>query len=109
MVDESPSMSDKRQKLNYSTSASELTTSGDLQKKFEPDEVNIKRLPIEDAFVKSGAFGRFNFASSAINTVVNGACMFFFNSFSFLEVEPQVVCDINGETVDGSNYKGGND
>jgi len=47
---------------------------------------------LEQAFHRSGAFGRFQFASSAVNTIVNGACMFFFNSFTFLEVEPQVMC-----------------
>jgi hypothetical protein len=72
-------------------SNADITQSNDI---LVNPEVNIKRLPIEDAFVKSGAFGRFNFASSAVNTIVNGACMLFFNSFSFLEVEPQIKCKV---------------
>lgn len=31
-----------------------------------------------------------------MNTIVNGACMFFFNAFSFIEVEPQFKCKLNG-------------
>lgn len=27
-----------------------------------------------------------------MNTIVNAACMFFFNAFSFIEVEPQIKC-----------------
>jgi MFS family permease len=58
--------------------------------------INIKRLEIEDAFILSGAFGRYQFAQSFVNTIVNGATMFFFNAFAFLEVVPQIRCMING-------------
>jgi hypothetical protein len=53
------------------------------------EPVNIKKLKIEHAFTQAGGFGRFQLISAAVNTIVNGACMFFFNSFTFLEVEPQ--------------------
>jgi len=80
-----------------------VSTSNDLTKATEeetlPEGNNIKRLELEQAFHRSGAFGRFQFFSSAVNTIVNGACMFFFNSFTFLEVEPQVMCDIDGKTI----------
>jgi len=43
-----------------------------------------------------GAFGPYQFFQSFVNTVVNGATMFFFNAFAFLEVVPQIQCMING-------------
>ena len=44
-----------------------------------------------------GAFGPYQFFQSFVNTVVNGATMFFFNAFAFLEVVPQIQCMINGQ------------
>ena len=58
--------------------------------------VDIKRLEIEEAFVLAGAFGKYQFMQSFVNTVVNGATMFFFNAFAFLEVVPWIRCMIDG-------------
>lgn len=58
---------------------------------------------IDSAFELVGAFGWYQFVQSFINTVVNGATMFFFNAFAFLEVSPQLECEFTPGVITYTN------
>ena len=76
---------------------SERTSANNSQQLDENGEeiIDVKRITIDQAFKKIGGFGRFQLASCIVNTVVNAATMLLFNSISFLETEPQFMCQLN--------------
>ena len=53
-------------------------------------------ITIDEAFERSGGFGKFQLVSAIINTLANCSAMFFFNSFTFLELRPQYMCQLTG-------------
>jgi hypothetical protein len=57
----------------------------------------------DEAFEKTGGFGKFQKFQILMNTIGNGADGFFFYAFSFLEKEPIFKCkDENNEWYSGT-------
>lgn len=51
-------------------------------------------ITVDEAFELCGGFGKFQLISAIINTLANCSAMFFFNSFTFLELRPQYMCQL---------------
>ena len=61
------------------------------------DSQDTLLVTIEDAFEKTGGFGKFQIMSMIMNTLANMASAFFLLAFAFLEEEPIFECNFVGD------------
>lgn len=97
--------SDDRSPINASSNLTETSSdaNSNFSKKKRRPANTVETVDVDEAFELVGAFGWYQFVQSFVNTVVNGATMFFFNAFAFLEVSPQLECELTPGVITYTN------